>query len=257
MKKWLLSLLYTALALAPIVALADYTATQGAGTTVLAFVCASTKVCPAQVLIDSTGAEKIGSKTSANSIPVVVASDQGAIPHTIASGGVASGAYAAGSLATGAGVDGWNLTEGAKGDTVCGSDTGSCSLLALIKRLNTLVDAPPPLGTSAGWTPLLLNALSTTVKPIKASPGQLGLLHCWNPNATVEYVQVFNVASGSVTLGTTVPVQSFGIPPTNATGYTLSLQGLQFGTAISVAATTTATGLTAPGTALDCNAGYN
>lgn len=54
---------------------------------------------------------------------------------TIASGAVASGAYSAGSLAAGAGVDGWNLTEGAKGDVAWTS--GSGSIVAILKAIAT------------------------------------------------------------------------------------------------------------------------
>jgi hypothetical protein len=115
------------------------------------------------------------------------------------------------------------------------------------------------LGTSNGWTPSLLNALSTTVKSIKSSAsGQLGMLVCSNTNASVGYVQVFDVAtSGGVTLGTTTPKLSLAIPATNSDGFTLSIAGVQFANGIQVAATTTATGLTALGTALDCNAAFN
>lgn len=58
MKKWLLRILYAALALTPAAAIADYSATQGSGSTVFAFVCSTTKICPAMVLIDSTNVEK-------------------------------------------------------------------------------------------------------------------------------------------------------------------------------------------------------
>jgi len=105
----------------------------------------------------------------------------------------------------------------------------------------------------AGSTPALLNALGTTVTTAKASAGRLVYLHCWNPNATIAYVQVFDI-SGSVTLGTSTPKLSMAVPPTNSTGFVLPLQGIAFANAIKVAATSTATGSTTPGTALDCNA---
>lgn len=52
---------------------------------------------------------------------------------TMASTAVASGAYSAGSLAAGAGVDGWDLTQGAKGDAAWVS--GSGSVIAILKNL--------------------------------------------------------------------------------------------------------------------------
>jgi len=113
-------------------------------------------------------------------------------------------------------------------------------------------------GVSA-LTPKILNALSTTVTAIKSSAaGQLGAVYCWNPNSSVAYIQIFDVATaGAVTLGTTAPKLSLGIPPTNSGGFTLSAIGVSFTTGIQVAATTTATGSTAPATALDCNAAFN
>lgn len=115
------------------------------------------------------------------------------------------------------------------------------------------------LTTSGGWTPKLLNGLSTTVTAIKSSAaGQLGMLQCGNTNASEEYVQVFDVATaGGVTLGSTTPKLSIPIPATNSDGFTLALTGFQFANGIQIAATTTATGSSAPGTALDCNAGFN
>ena len=99
-------------------------------------------------------------------------------------------------------------------------------------------------------TPVLENALSTTVQTVTGSAGILDAYFCWNPNASVEYVQIFDI-SGTVTLGTSTPKWSIGIPPTS--GGNLSQMAINFANAIKVAATTTATGSSAPGTALDCN----
>jgi hypothetical protein len=113
------------------------------------------------------------------------------------------------------------------------------------------------LGTGNGWTPFLANALSTTVKSVKSSAGQLGMLQCYNPNSAQVYVQVFNAASGSVTLGTTTPALFIAIAPLSTGGYALANPGINFSNAISIAATTTPTGSTAPTTAPDCDAVYN
>jgi len=72
---------------------------------------------------------------------------------SIASGAVSSGAYAAGALAagafaTGSGVDGWDITQGAKADAVCGTATGTCSVIALLKYLNSAVNSSIPAGTA-------------------------------------------------------------------------------------------------------------
>jgi len=102
-------------------------------------------------------------------------------------------------------------------------------------------------------TPKLANALSTTVTTVDSDSGVLDSYFCWNPNSAVAYVQIFDIA-GTVTLGTSTPKWSIGIPPT-ASGNLANIN-LTFANAIKVAATTTATGSSAPTTALDCNFGY-
>lgn len=111
--------------------------------------------------------------------------------------------------------------------------------------------------SAAAWTPKLLNGLSNTAVAIKASAGQLAKLYCYNPNSSVAYIQVYNVAAASVTVGTTTPLQSYGIPATQAAGFSLAFGGDTYTTAISAAATTAATNGTAPSTAVDCNVTYN
>jgi hypothetical protein len=118
-------------------------------------------------------------------------------------------------------------------------------------------DASTAGGTStyaaAGGTGNAL--LSTTVTAVKASAGNLYGVSFDNSAGTQKvYVQFFDVAAGSVTLGTTVPKFSLVVP---AGGYRDNDFGpeekVTFATAISVAATTTATGLTAPTTGLGAN----
>lgn len=146
-------------------------------------------------------------------------------------------------------------TEGTKADTAW-SGSGSGSIVAILKAIWAAVTSPVPLGTTGGITPLKLPALTNSAVAIKASAGQLFLLQCGNTNSVQVSVQVFNVAFGSVTVGTTASIP-FEIAPNSTGGFALSLQGLQFGTAMSVAATTTSTGGTAPSTAIDCAVGYN
>lgn len=101
------------------------------GTTKAAVGANGLKTDPTSALATNTGTR------SASTVRVTVATDDlvpvktasGAIASgSIASGAVASGAYAAGSLAAGAGVDGWDLTQGAIADAaVAAGATGSIS----------------------------------------------------------------------------------------------------------------------------------
>lgn len=74
---------------------------------------------------------------------------------TIASDNTAFSVNAAISAASGVAVDGWDATQGAKADAACGTDNGTCTLSALIKRinqnlttLNTTSGASLPAGTA-------------------------------------------------------------------------------------------------------------
>jgi hypothetical protein len=109
-----------------------------------------------------------------------------------------------------------------------------------------------------GYLPGVAASLATTVTAIKASPGWLGKMLCNNPNPSVAYVQVFNIAAGAVTLGSSLPVDIVPVPPNSLNGgFALPFPGERFSTAISLAATTTPTGSTAPASALTCAYGYN
>lgn len=99
-------------------------------------------------------------------------------------------------------------------------------------------------------------ALTNTAVAIKTSAAGWYGGEFYNPNATVEYIQIYNVAQGSVTVGTTAPTRTFAIPSL----VTLVIHKpvpTAFGTAFTMAATTTATGGTAPATALSVAVDYD
>jgi len=68
-------------------------------------------------------------------------------------------------------------------------------------------------------------------------------------------VQLFDLATGGVTLGTTTPKKSIPVPALGSTALDW-VNGITFATAISAAAATAATGSTAPTTGLVWNADY-
>jgi hypothetical protein len=100
--------------------------------------------------------------------------------------------------------------------------------------------------------------LSNTVVAVKSSAvGTLYGLSAYNPNASVSYVQSFDVATaGAVTLGTTVPNESWPIPANGWYDVPINDLGLLRANGIQLAATTTATGSTAPGTGLTVHVFY-
>jgi hypothetical protein len=91
---------------------------------------------------------------------------------------------------------------------------------------------------------------------VKSSSGQVGEYIIGNPNSTGEYVQVFNLGTGSVSLGTTMPTASIYVPA-STTLVVPCLPGQAFSSAISMAATTLAAGSTAPSTNLSVVALYD
>lgn len=121
----------------------------------------------------------------------------------------------------------------------------------------------PVPGTASGWTTAVFAgsisghaALTTTVEAVKTSAGELGYSYCYNPNTTSAVVEFFNAATGSVTLGTTVPNSFVELPPTSGQNAEI-VMGIPFSTAISAAAVTAVGGSTAPSTGIDCTIGYN
>lgn len=103
-----------------------------------------------------------------------------------------------------------------------------------------------------------LPGLSTTVEPVKATGGVVSIVHCFNPNSSQIYIQLFNATPTNVTLGVTKPVAFIPIGQTSTGGWSTNpLPVGGFTTAISAAATTTAEGSGAPSTAPDCDIYYN
>jgi hypothetical protein len=121
--------------------------------------------------------------------------------------------------------------------------------------VGTPVFSTPTPSTTGGWSKATALAQTTTKKAVKASAGTLGGYYAYNPNASVAYIQVFDVASGSVTLGSTAPDLVFGIPAGSAANLEFT-NGVNMATAITLACTTTATGSTAPSTGLDLTIVY-
>lgn len=91
-----------------------------------------------------------------------------------------------------------------------------------------------------------------TAQAAKLIGGYLSYINVYNPNAAVAFLQLFDVATGSVTVGSTTPKQSYFIPAQGAFERSFETP-LHFHTAITYACTTTATGSTDPTTGLTVN----
>ncbi|MDL2342318.1 MAG: hypothetical protein QFB87_04555 [Patescibacteria group bacterium] len=113
-----------------------------------------------------------------------------------------------------------------------------------------------PLTSTVSYAPVTTSyfapAQLATVTAMKTTATKLYDVNVYNPNSVIAYWQLFDLATGSVTLGTTTPKKSFPIPPNGYLDKSL-VSPIVFNTAASHACTTTATGLTAPATGLVIN----
>ena len=93
-------------------------------------------------------------------------------------------------------------------------------------------------------------ALTNTAQAVAAGPGRLYGYWFTNAAAATSYISFYNVPAASVTVGTTPPFMQLS-PATLISGNVSLPYGIIFSQALSVAATTTAGGNSAPSTALD------
>ena len=131
------------------------------------------------------------------------------------------------------------------------------SLDTSLDDTNDSVNAVPKAKASATmWSRLVaaVTTLSNTATAVKASAGQLGGWSFRNTHTSDTFIQLFNVAAGSVTLGTTVPTMVLPIPANNGINQEFLTMGITFDTAITAACTATRTGSGAPGVAAEVNA---
>lgn len=96
---------------------------------------------------------------------------------------------------------------------------------------------------TSGGTTLYKNIdVDETEDQIKGSAGQVYWIHAMNLSSSTRFLKLYNATSATVVVGTTTPDLTFPIPTqgdTNGAGFTLSIpNGIAFGTAITIAATT-------------------
>lgn len=113
-----------------------------------------------------------------------------------------------------------------------------------------------PVAVFDGALPYFNSALLATKVAVKATSGDLYGYHIQNPNTSDAWVQFFDLASGSVTVGSTTPTLSLWVPAGGALDAVFA-KPVNFATAVVVASTTTATGSTAPSTGLVVNLLYS
>ena len=119
----------------------------------------------------------------------------------------------------------------------------------------SLVAVPAAAQIPNGSAPKLQSALTNTVVSLKGSgPASLDALHCYNAGASVAFLQIFDApTSGSVTLGSTVPQLSIGIPAASSSSISVVPSGTALYSGLQVAATDLPADASAPASPITCN----
>lgn len=125
----------------------------------------------------------------------------------------------------------------------------------LVDNANKLIVALGPSVTAGGTSTYKNSALLATKVQVKSSVGSIYGWTVYNPNVTVAYIQIFYLPSASVTVGTTSPDRILPVPAGGGLDTALAY-AISAATGITVAATTTPTGNTAPATGLVFNMEY-
>ena len=95
------------------------------------------------------------------------------------------------------------------------------------------------LNASVGASVARITTANGTAQAVKASAGTVYGVQAINTSAAIAYVQIFNLAAASVTMGTTAPALEILVPVTSGfVNLNLSAIGVAFGTAISVGSAT-------------------
>jgi hypothetical protein len=156
-------------------------------------------------------------------------------PLTLDTGGnlrvnVVTGGAGGGAVTVANGAD---VTQGATGDSACGTAIGNCSAIALLKFLNTAVSGPLPTqastvpiggvgllaGSSGGCTPghLLVQTGSVNLTQIKGTAGTLCWMTVIQTGTSTGFLKLYDSASLAACSGGTVvanlPIQSNATSP--------------------------------------------
>ena len=124
-----------------------------------------------------------------------------------------------------------------------GVDIGDVDVLSIAAGSNLIGDVGLSGARTSGGTTLYKNIdVDESEDQVKGTAGQIYWIHAMNLSSATKFLKIYNATAASVVVGTTVPDLTFPLPTqgdTNGAGFTLSIpNGIAFGTAITIAATT-------------------
>ena len=98
---------------------------------------------------------------------------------------------------------------------------------------------PTNVNTSGGLRIFKSIDLDESEEDVKTSECVVFSIYASNTNAAARWLKLYNATAANTTVGTTVPVATFYLPPSGANPVKLDTQvGLRFSTALCAAATT-------------------
>ena len=106
-----------------------------------------------------------------------------------------------------------------------------------VNALGAVFTQPSP-NTSGGLSIFRSIDLDESEEEVKGTAGQIYSISATNSNASVRYLKVYNATAATVVVGTTTPVMTLAIPPSDSGFFYKWEMGIEMGTAITVAATT-------------------
>lgn len=187
------------------------------------------------------------SSTGANATAVKV--DNSGVTQPVNQTQIGGATIATGNGVSGTGVQRVSLASDSTGQVAIATGSNTVGNVGINAGSNTIGSVNLLPNTTGGWSVNSQTALTNTKVPVKASAGTFGGYMLYNPNASVIYVQIFDATSVNVTLGSTTPTYVIALPAAAAANVEFTL-GVNHANAITLAATTTATGSSAPSSAL-------
>lgn len=124
-----------------------------------------------------------------------------------------------------------------------GVDIGDVDVTSISAGSNLIGDVGISGARTSGGTTLYKNIdVDESEDQVKGTAGQIYWIHVMNLASSKRYLKIYNATAATVVVGTTVPDLTFPLPTqgdSNGAGFTLSIpNGIAFGTAITIAATT-------------------
>jgi hypothetical protein len=232
----------------------DVVAALPAGTNAIGKLAANSGVDIGDVDVLTLPNVTLAAGTNTNEVVGDVAHDIAIAGNPLTVGGVASAAAPTDVSADQDAVRAWHLRNGAQaavltaagaligGDAANGLDVDVTRLSALVAGSALIGDVGLQPRTSGGLSIHKSIDLDESEEEVKATAGQVYAILAFNRTAAPLYMKFYNATAANVIVGTTVPDMTLVVPAnadSDGAGFVLAIpQGIAFGTAICIAATT-------------------